>query len=250
MLVKSQAKYIQSLSQKKFRDEENAFVAEGPKIINELLGATNIALLQLFALKNWIDNHAQMIKTADENKIHEIKDIELERVSFLQTPNQVLGVFKKPFFGKPGFENKITILLDGIQDPGNIGAIIRTADWFGIENIICSKDSADVFNPKVVQSTMGSITRVQVIYEDLKFFIDKHSTIPVYATALDGENLFEINPVKEGFILIGNESKGIHEDLLAHAKQKITIPKTGEAESLNAAVAAGIVMAWLRAVHS
>ena len=250
MLVKSQAKYIQSLSQKKFRDEQNAFVAEGPKIINELLSAGNVEMMNLYGLKNWIDDNAKLPRSFHSNQITEIRESELERISFLQTPNNVLAVFKKPFFGKPSFENKITLLLDGIQDPGNIGTIVRTADWFGVENIICSKESADVFNPKTVQSTMGSIARVQVVYEDLKLFTDHHSGIPVYATALNGKNLFEMNAVKEAFILIGNESKGINKDLLELAEQKITIPKTGEAESLNAAVAAGIVLAHLIRVNS
>src|ERR1035438_5738121 len=192
MLVKSQAKYIQSLSQKKFRDEENAFVAEGPKIINELLSTANVELLHLYALRNWINDNAKLIASVPSNKITEIKEIEIERISFLQTPNQALAVFKKPFFGKPSFENKITLLLDGIQDPGNLGTIVRTADWFGIENIICSKESADVFNPKTVQSTMGSIARVQVKYEDLKIFLDTYSCIAVYAASLKGKNLFEM----------------------------------------------------------
>jgi TrmH family RNA methyltransferase len=245
MLVKSQAKYIQSLSQKKFRDEENAFVAEGPKIINELLAAANVEMLNLYALKNWVDNNTELIKSFNAAQITEVRESELERISFLQTPNQMLAIFKKPFFGKPSFDNKISILLDGIQDPGNIGTIIRTADWFGIENIICSKESADIFNPKTVQSTMGSISRVQVIYEDLKIFIENHRKIPLYATGLDGKNLFEMDAVTEGLVLIGNESKGINKDLLELAKQQITIPKKGEAESLNAAVAAGIVLAHL-----
>ncbi len=250
MLVKSQAKYIQSLSQKKFRDEEKAFVAEGPKIINELLGASNVELLHLYALRDWINSNEASNASLPAVKITEIKQNELERLSFMQTPNQVLAVFKKPSFGKPSFENKVTILLDGIQDPGNLGTIVRTADWFGIENIICSKESADVFNPKTVQSTMGSIARVQVVYEDLKEFIDTHAGITLYATSLEGKNLFEINTVNEGFILIGNESKGVHQDLLELAGLRITIPKNGKAESLNAAVAAGIVLARLRAVHS
>lgn len=250
MLIKSQVKYIQSLSQKKFRDEENAFVAEGPKIINELSGASNVELLHLYAMKKWMVENEALVAANVSGKITEIKDNDLERISFLQTPNQVLGIFKKPSFGKPSFEAKISLLLDGIQDPGNIGTIMRTADWFGIENIICSKESADVFNPKTVQSTMASISRVQVIYEDLITVISAHSGIPVYATALEGKNLFEMNGLSEGFILIGNESKGISKSLLDLAPHRITIPKRGEAESLNVAVAAGIVLAHLRAVHS
>jgi TrmH family RNA methyltransferase len=242
-LVKLQAKYIQSLSQKKFRDEEGTFVAEGPKIINELLNSENVELLHLFATRNWTDKNTQLHKTS----ITEIKETELERISFLQTSNQVLGIFKKPVFKKPHYEGEVTLMLDGIQDPGNLGTMVRTADWFGIHQIICCKDSADVFNPKAVQSTMGSIARVRVIPEDLKSFIEAHSSIPVYATALKGKNIFEMDAIKEGFILIGNESKGIQEELLALAPKKITIPKSGNAESLNAAVAAGIIMAWVKA---
>ncbi|HXB42535.1 MAG TPA: RNA methyltransferase [Puia sp.] len=245
MLVKSQAKYIQSLSQKKFRDEQNAFVAEGPKIINELLGAANVELLHLYGLKTWLDMHADLIKSVDENKITEVRESELERISFLQTPNQALAVFKKPFFGKPSFEGKVTVLLDGIQDPGNLGTIVRTADWFGVENVICSKESADVFNPKTVQSTMGSISRIQVNYQDLKIFLDAYPRIPLYAASVTGGNLFEIDRIYECFILVGNESKGISKELLDRSSHQISIPGKGGAESLNVAVAAGIILAWV-----
>ncbi|HVM89941.1 MAG TPA: RNA methyltransferase [Puia sp.] len=245
MLTKSHAKYIQSLSQKKFRDEEDAFIAEGPKIINELLQSKNTGLKQLYALQSWADENKPFLNSISD-KFIEITEKDLERISFLQSPNQVLGVFKKPLFEKNDCVGKISLLLDCIQDPGNLGTIVRTADWFGIENIICSTDSADVFNPKVVQATMGSISRVQVIYEDLKKFIQKNQAIPVYATAPEGNSLFEMKKIKEGFVLIGNESKGIQTDLFLLAHQKITIPKKGYAESLNAAVAAGIMMAWTR----
>jgi TrmH family RNA methyltransferase len=245
MLVKSHVKYIQSLSQKKVRDEDAAFVAEGPKIIKELLNTKNVALIQLYALKTWIEENKESMDGLSE-KLIEINNSEMERLSFLQSPNQVLGIFKKPAFRKSEFYGKITLMLDGIQDPGNLGTIVRTADWFGIETVICSKDSADVFNPKVVQSTMGSIARVHAMYEDLKTIIEKYSSIPVYAAALDGNKLFDMDGIEEGFILIGNESKGIHENLLELANQKITIPGTGYAESLNAAVAVGIVLAYLK----
>ncbi len=214
------------------------------KIINELLAASNVELLQLYGTKDWRNENDQLIK-AHTVKFNEITKAELERISFQQAPNLVLGVFKKPIFNKVNFAEKITLVLDGIQDPGNLGTIIRTADWFGIENIICSKDSADLFNPKVIQSTMGSIARINVMYEDLENFLHTNSSITVYATSLDGKNLFEMKKIKEGFILIGNESKGISEALLSLATQKITIPKIGDAESLNAAVAAGIVISQL-----
>ncbi|MBS1948583.1 MAG: RNA methyltransferase [Bacteroidetes bacterium] len=245
MLVKSQVKYIQSLSQKKVRDKEAVFVAEGPKIINELLHAENTALLRLYALQTWADEYRKSTAAIEGQPIV-VNENELERISFLQAPNQVLGIFKKPFFKKKNWTGKISLMLDCIQDPGNLGTMIRTADWFGIENIICSTDSVDAFNTKVVQSSMGSIARVNVQYEDLKNFVQAHAAIPVYATALDGENLFMIKKPNEAFILIGNESKGIHKELFELAERKITIPKNGYAESLNASVAAGIILASMR----
>ena len=136
-------------------------------------------------------------------------------------------------------------MLDTIQDPGNIGSILRTADWFGVKSIICSKDSADIFNPKVVQSTMGSIARVQVFYSDLELFIEEQELPPIYATTLIGKSIFDMEPLKEGVILIGNESKGISDELLQHARETITIPKKGQAESLNAAIATGIILSHL-----
>jgi len=247
MLEKSQAKYIQSLSQKKFRDQEQAFIAEGPKIINELLYAENIELLALYAIEKWVSDNPSLASQIPKELFFQIKEKELERISNLQTPNQVVAIFKKPVFPQPIFENKISLLLDGIQDPGNMGTLLRTADWFGIGQVICNKETVDVFNTKVVQSTMGSIARVQVIYDDLEDFIKKHSSLPVYATELNGKNLFEMKPVKACFILIGNESKGVSKELSALASDHIMIPKFGQAESLNAAVAAGIVLGHLSA---
>jgi RNA methyltransferase, TrmH family len=245
VLVKSQVKYIQSLGQKKFRDEESAFIAEGAKIINELLFATNTTLIGLFATENWIENNRLITKDLPPDKLTPVKESELERISFLQTPNQVLGIFKKPLFKSTDIEKTITLLLDEIQDPGNLGTIIRTADWFNIKKIICSKDSADAFNPKVVQSTMGSIARVEVMHADLQTILDNHFGMTVYAATLQGENVFETKKISRGFILIGNESKGIKPGLLNSSVHQITIPKLGNAESLNAAVAAGIVMSAL-----
>jgi TrmH family RNA methyltransferase len=170
----------------------------------------------------------------------------LQRISALTTPNQVLAVFKKPLFPPPEMQGRINLVLDNIQDPGNMGTIIRIADWFGLQNIICSEDSVDAFNSKVVQSTMGSISRVQVLYTPLKSFFRAHPAIPVYVTALNGTAVFGMNRISEGFIIIGNESKGISEELLQELKcERITIPKKGKAESLNAAVATGIVLSYL-----
>jgi len=244
VLVKSQVKYIQSLGQKKFRDEDGSFIAEGVKIINELLFTPNTSLIRLFATENWNETNKAVIKDLPD-KLTLVKESELERISFLQTPNQVVGIFKKPVFKSADIEKTITLLLDEIQDPGNLGTIIRTADWFNIKKIFCSKESADAFNPKVVQSTMGSIARVEVMHADLQTILDNHPDMPLYAATLQGENIFETKKISKGFILIGNESKGIKPELLKSSVHQITIPKLGNAESLNAAVAAGIVMSSL-----
>jgi RNA methyltransferase, TrmH family len=240
MLIKSQVKYIQSLSHKKLRDSEEVFVAEGPKLINELLSA-NIPVQQLFAVKEWIQEHRPMAVP-----VNEVSDSELERISLLQTPNQVLGIFKKPVFpAHRPLRNTISLMLDTIQDPGNLGTIIRCADWFGIPHIFCSPDCADAFNPKVVQSSMGSIARVQVTYTPLHELLSGEPDLPTYAAVLGGTDLRQLPPVKEGIIIIGNESKGISDQVLALSRHRITIPRKGQAESLNAAVATGIILSHL-----
>lgn len=243
MITKSEVKYIQSLGHKKFRDELKQFVAEGSKIVIELLRSPHISLKAIYATEAWWLENASLRKDLPAEMVHEIKDAELERISFLSTPNQVLGIFSQPSLPSGiSLKSRISLMLDGIQDPGNMGTIIRIADWFGIQNIIARKDTADVYNPKVVQATMGSIARVNVLYEDLIPFIKDHADIPVYATALDGEPLSSFGKIKEGILLVGNESKGIHQELLDAAKYRITIPRIGQAESLNAAVATGIVL--------
>ena len=245
MLVKSQVKYIQSLSQKKVRDEERLFVAEGPKIINELLAASNTSALQIYAVENWINEQQQLLAKLEPAHIHIVSDSELERISFQSSPNQVLGLFSKPVFPDGSIlKGSISLVLDGIQDPGNLGTIIRSADWFGVNKIFASEDSADAFNPKVVQSTMASITRVNLIYGNLTELI-KSATIPVFAAVLEGKNLMELPKIKEGLIVIGNESKGIRPSVLSGNYQPVTIPKKGTAESLNAAVATGIILSHL-----
>ena len=242
MLIKSQVKYIQSLSHKKLRDEEGVFIAEGPKLINDLLSADNVPLQQLFAVKEWIAVQEAFLS----QPVTEIIQAELERISGLQTPNQVLGIFKKPAFTiDPSFQNRLTLMLDTIQDPGNLGTIIRCADWFGIARIICSPDCADAFNSKVVQASMGSIARVQVMYESLPDWLEKQPGLPAFSAVLGGTDLRQLPPVKEGILIIGNESKGISEPVLAMSRHRITIPHKGRAESLNAAVATGIILSHL-----
>jgi RNA methyltransferase, TrmH family len=240
MLIKSQVKYIQSLSHKKLRDSEGVFVAEGPKLINELLSA-GLPLQELFAVKEWIE-----VQKPLSTAVTEINQVELERISQLQTPNQVLGIFKKPDFSanKP-LRNTISLMLDTIQDPGNLGTIIRCADWFGISQVFCSTDCADAWNIKVVQATMGSIARIQVAYGSLEQWLEQEPNLPTYAAVLEGADLRKLPPVKEGIIIIGNESKGISDAILARCSNRITIPRHGQAESLNAAVATGIILSHI-----
>jgi TrmH family RNA methyltransferase len=244
MLVKSKIKYIQSLSQKKLREEEGVFVAEGPKIVEEILQARNVEVKELFATGQWIGQNSYWKKYLQE-KLLEVTDEELNRVSFLQTSNNVLGIFKHPVFDPIAAENKISLMLDTIQDPGNLGTIVRCADWFGVHQIICSPDCVDVFNPKVVQSSMGSICRVQVIYQDLTSFIRAYPAIPLYAATLKGSDISTYGGIREGIILIGNESRGIRPEILSMVNHHITIPRRGNAESLNAAVATGIILSHL-----
>lgn len=250
MLTKPQVKYIQSLNEKKYRNEVGVFVAEGSKIINELLAAGTVEPVLLYATGQWL----QLNKVVNDNlasvELYEVTLSELERISFLSTPNQVLGVFRQPVFtAHSGQKDNKILLLDGIQDPGNFGTMVRIADWFGINRVVAGLDCADVFNPKVVQATMGSIARVPVAHEDLATFICEHKSIPLYAASLAGRPLHEFGKIKEGMLLIGNESRGIKEDLMKLAHHRITISGRGHAESLNAAVAAGIILSHIVEVN-
>lgn len=245
MLSKKLIKYIQSLSHKKLRDEEGVFIAEGPKIVAELLAGNRFLCRMICARESWILSNEKLLNHVDTG-IHEINEYTLNKISLLKTPNLVIGIFEKARpKNTPDFENKLTIILDDISDPGNLGTIIRIADWFGIENIFCSEHCVDVFNPKVIQSTMGSIGRVNVWYADLASIIVANKNIPPYAATLDGTSIAEFENTSEGFILIGNEANGISDKLLALVKHHITIPRLGEAESLNAAVATGIILSHM-----
>jgi TrmH family RNA methyltransferase len=243
MLSKKIVKYIQSLSHKKFRDEEGVFVAEGPKVVSEFLSAEIIECKIICAGKDWLFENQILLKNINPANIFETDEHWLKSISLLKTPNKVVAVFtKKPTVENQNLHGRISLMLDDLQDPGNMGTIIRIADWFGVENIICSEHSVDRYNPKVVQSTMGSLLRVNVIYTDLKIFMKKNKQIAFYAASLSGVSVFKLPKITEGIFLIGNESKGLGEEILKSASQKITIPKAGHAESLNAAVAAGIIL--------
>src|SRR6187549_694883 len=243
MISKNQVKYIQSLGQKKSRDIENRFIAEGPKLVNELLNAENCGIAQLFALKEWIDENPNASK---HTEVIELLGVELEKISQLTTPNQVLAVIEKiQWKNDPEIKGNISLALDTIQDPGNMGTIIRLADWFGIKNIFCSTDFADVYSPKVVQASMGSISRVRVAYTDILSLLKENKEVRIYAAVLNGRDITKMEKISEGIIVIGNESKGIHAEILELANVQITIPKKGKAESLNAGVATGIILSHL-----
>lgn len=242
LITKTQVKYIQSLGHKKFRDAEGVFVVEGPRITGELLAVPRMRPRQIYALPEWIE---ALPPGFGKGVVTAVGAVELGRLSALTTPNQVVAVFDKPVFGEPDLGAGVHLVLDGIQDPGNLGTIVRLADWFGIDSVVCTEDSADVFNPKVVQSTMGSIGRVPVIYRDVMEILGEAGDMPVFAAVLEGESVYGIGRVRRGIIVIGNESKGIGPGLLELATRRVTIPRVGGAESLNAAVATGIVLSHL-----
>ena len=237
MISKNQIKLIRQLEQKKFRRREELFVAEGPKVVGDLLRAGYHPHM-LFSTTDWPE--AQMV-TADE----------LRRISFLQHPQGILAVFPTP----P--ETSITsclpttglyLALDGVQDPGNLGTIIRIADWFGINTVFCSEDTVDAWNPKVVQATMGSIARINLIYTDLARLFDA-TTLPLYGTLLDGENIYDEPLASEGIIVMGNEGNGISQPIREKITHRLLIPsfrKGNTAESLNVAIATAIVCSEFR----
>lgn len=239
MLSRNEVKYIQSLGHKKNRDADNVFIAEGVKIVRELLQA-DFNTKKIYALKDWIDQNPGV------KNVTEVNEDELKKISNFETPNKVFAIAEKRTPGKePGLKNKISLVLDGIQDPGNLGTIVRTADWFGVENIVASADTADIYNPKVVQATMGSFARVQIFYTNLEAFLSSNN-IAVYGAMLDGEDISAIKKVNECLLLIGNEGKGIRKDIQPFVQKKILIPQIGKAESLNAAVATGIILFCLK----
>jgi RNA methyltransferase, TrmH family len=247
MLSKTHTKYIQSLWHKKQRDETGLFIAEGPKLVADLLSTKVFACKEILALESWLQQQGSILASLKGTTIHAVQDFELEKISKLTTANSVVAVFEKrkeDHQFKP--TGKITLALDTIQDPGNLGTIIRIADWFGIENIVCSIGCADMYNPKVVQSTMGSLGRVNVIYTNLAFWLEENKQVMTYAASLAGKHIKAIGKLKEGVIIIGNEAHGISEDVISMVNEKITIPKIGEAESLNAAVATGIILSHFR----
>jgi RNA methyltransferase, TrmH family len=243
MISKATIKYIQSLQHKKFRDEHNAFFAEGPKVVNELLDNNIFEMESIFCTQTGYDDLDKKLASRLADKINIIQGFELDKISALSMANNILAVFqKKAIPNSINIANTLTLVLDDIQDPGNLGTIIRNADWFGVKTIFCSSATADCYNPKVVQSTMASLGRVNIVYGDIAEILQKHVNIKKYAAVLGGKNITSFGKIKEGIIIIGNESKGISANIIAVADEKITIEKIGDAESLNAGVAAGIIL--------
>jgi TrmH family RNA methyltransferase len=243
MITNAQIKLIKSLAQAKNRELHKLYVAEGEKLAIEWLqSSANVQMI--IATSVWISKNQSIISKHSSAQVFEVDEQTLARMSQLQTSNQVLLVVGHETNSRLEILNEWVLALDTIQDPGNMGTILRIADWFGIKTIICSPECVDIYNHKVVQSGMGAHLRVAVEYKELDTFF-KANHLPVYAALLNGENLFQVKSKQAGIILIGNESKGISKDLLPFATHPITIPKIGGAESLNAGVATGIITAIL-----
>jgi len=239
MVTKNQIKRIKSLHQKKYRKEYQLFIAEGVKVIQELLQSS-------FVLE-----HLYITQEADfdvpEQKVTLVSHDDLKKMSALATTPNCLAVFHCIESKAVDFSDWV-VALDDIRDPGNLGTIVRLCDWFGISHIVCSQETVDLYNPKVIQATMGSISRVNIIYDDLASIL--HTTdVPVYGTFLGGENIYEMEAVKPGVIVMGNEANGISEEIEQLVSRKITIPRFGnlqQTESLNVAMATSIVLSEFR----
>ena len=243
MISKSIIKYIQSLQHKKFRDEFNCFHAEGPKVVKELLSDNKFECLSIYALEIWIKTIDRTVFSHIEQVINVVEEHELSKISQQSTSNNVIAVFKKR---EDNFDivvkNNFTIMLENIQDPGNMGTIIRTADWFGVKNIICSENTVDLYNNKVVQSTMASLGRVNVVYTNLANWLKSNHDVKVIATVLNGKSLNSISTFNEAIIMIGNEANGLSQELIDISDEKVSIPRIGMAESLNAGIATSIFL--------
>lgn len=253
MLSKNQIKFLNALKQKKFRAENRLFIAEGNKIISELLDSV-IQVKQVYSIAPALEK----IKKREQVEYIEIKQTELERISALTTPNEMLAVCRIPDYPleTAALKDTLTLLLDTIKDPGNLGTIIRIADWFGIDTLLCNHESADAFNPKVIQATMGSIARVKIHYVSLKEILEinrQQLNLPVYGALLQGQNIYRTQLSSAAFLMIGNESKGISDELIPYITHQLTIPSfshfksvLGETESLNAAIATAVICSEFR----
>ena len=234
MLSKNKIKLITSLKQKKYRQQHQLFVAEGIKTVTELLHS-NLQLHELYTT-------TLEIGVSDDLKT-EITEGELKKISFLTTPNQVLAVFKIPE-ARPIDFNNLVLVLDNIRDPGNLGTIIRLCDWYGIKDLVCSQETVDCYNPKVVQATMGSITRVNISYVNLSETIS-NKKLDIFGTFMDGKNVYQTPLAHSGILVLGNEANGISDEIASLVTSRIAIPRFGDlkqTESLNVATATAIFL--------
>lgn len=251
MLSKNKQKFITSLSRKKIRDQYNLFVAEGDKLVNDLLSSSSI-LHMLVCIEEWHSENINKLPTSIEIVITNKQEI--KKITTLKSPPTVIGIFKQnsDSLKTDSLKDGLNLFLDEVQDPGNLGTIIRLADWFGIKNIICSTGCADVYNPKTIQSTMGAISRVNVFYSgSIQFFNEyKKLDLPVYGTFLDGDNIYTQKTDNKGLIVMGNEGKGISKEVEQYITKKLYIPSypawEPTSESLNVSVATAIVCAEFR----
>ena len=236
MLSKNQIKIITSLSQKKYRKQHQLFIAEGKKVIEELL--PNFDLEWLFCVGDL------NFKNVDKNKVYQVTDTEIKKISVLTTATNCLAVFRIPEERENKELKGLIVALDDIRDPGNLGTIIRLCDWFGIETLLCSEETVDVYNPKVVQATMGSISRVNIVYGNLETLLSK-TKLPVFGTFMDGNNIYQETLPKKGIIVMGNEANGISAAVEKLVSERIAIPRFGNlqlTESLNVATATAIIL--------
>lgn len=239
LVSNSQTKLISSLSQKKFRDKLGLFVAEGPKVIRELLDE-GLQLKWLFS--------TDALEVISENHFL-VTEMELQKISYLKTANSSMAVFEIPKTISLK-QSGLIVALDAVRDPGNLGTIIRLCDWFGVEQLICSKDTADCYNPKVVQASMGSLARVHIHYLSLANYLDK-TELPIYGGFMEGNNIYSEELPQDGILIMGNEANGISEEITQHITHKISIPrfgKTQKTESLNVATATAIMLSEFRRI--
>lgn len=243
MISKNQIKYIQALHLKKNRDSQGLFIVEGIKSVSEFLQDEAVTVKQLFATAAYLAQHRQLLEKKNI-AVTEVDAEELKKISLQSTPNQVLAVIikKEQFLTKELLQQHTTLFLDDIRDPGNLGTIIRIADWFGIKQIICSKSTTELYNPKTLQASMGAVLRVNVVYLDFEELFPFLEHIPIYGAVLNGENIYT-KKLQHGIIVIGNEANGISDAVLAKLTVPVTIPAAQHngSESLNAANACAII---------
>ena len=238
-ISKNQIKLITSLSQKKYRQKHKLFIAEGVKVVGEFL-ASSFELETLFCIDGFDSE-------VSDQKIVRISENDLKKISSLKTPNKMLGLFRIPT-QKPQKNSNLIMALDAVNDPGNLGTIIRLCDWFGVDQIICSNDTVDSFNQKVVQASMGSLTRVSILYLDLANYLT-NTNLPAFIADMDGVNVYNTQLPKEGILVMGNEANGVSEKIKQLVTTKIAIPRFGaiqETESLNVATASAILLSEFR----